>query len=124
MFRNLILCMVMLQMIQAYKITAPKRFSASNRIFMAEESKKNSFMDVLSGNAAVKAEKASNPAMFNSNNKKPTDRSKLSAKITKEGSEALLLFKVYFEAYTYTHLCISLYTYTYLEDATFRKVSL
>eukprot|EP00596_Hydrurales_sp_CCMP1899_P007725 CAMPEP_0119038456 /NCGR_PEP_ID=MMETSP1177-20130426/7416_1 /TAXON_ID=2985 /ORGANISM="Ochromonas sp, Strain CCMP1899" /LENGTH=193 /DNA_ID=CAMNT_0007001093 /DNA_START=211 /DNA_END=792 /DNA_ORIENTATION=- len=59
---------------------------------MAEKSEKNSFMDVLSGNAAVKAEKASNPSLF-SNNKKPTDRSKLSAKITPEGSEALLIFK-------------------------------
>jgi hypothetical protein len=106
--------MIILQMIQAYKITAPKRFSASNRIFMAEESKKNSFMDVLSGNAAVKAEKASNPAMFNSNNKKPTDRSKLSAKITKEGSEALLLFKVHFEAYTYTHLYIYIHIHVYI----------
>jgi hypothetical protein len=67
---------------------------------MTEKSEKNSFMDVLSGNAAVKAEKAANPAMFN-NNKKPTDRSKLSAKITKEGSEALLIFKVYLFEYMY-----------------------
>lgn len=46
------------------------------------------------GKAAVKAEKASNPSLFLTN-KKVTDRSKLSAKITTEGTAAILVYKVY-----------------------------
>jgi hypothetical protein len=72
-----------------------KSFAIRNNILHASETK-NSFWDLLNGNAAIKNEKKANPQLFQSNSvnsKKPAYKLS-SIKFTETMNTAVQLFKV------------------------------